>query len=130
MQCRISHLGSGEMAKHKPYKFACSTHGLEGPASRKCNTNNAKPSEKDELTTSRGSKPKNCGLIESLIGGKQKQALQGMKSKHGNTPLQSPSPMRRPRSCIVCFLFLAFRAAQSTHFRFFLDCFSLYSSID
>ena len=55
---RGSQLGSGEMAKHKPYKFACSTLRLEGPALRKCNTKHAKPSKKAELTKPRRSKPK------------------------------------------------------------------------
>ena len=35
----------GKMAKHKPYKFACSTLRLEGPAVRKCNTNKPKALE-------------------------------------------------------------------------------------
>ena len=124
-----SQLGSGEMAKHKPYKFACSTLRLEGPALRKCNTKHAKPSKKAELTKPRRSK-QNRELIESLIGGKQKQALQSMKTKHGNTPAQSRPPMRRPHPCIVSFLFVGFRAAQSTHSQFLSDCFSLKKLIE
>ena len=126
---RGSQLGSGEMAKHKPYKFACSTLRLEGPALRKCNTKHAKPSKQGELTKSRRSKPK-PRTIESLIGGKQKQALQRMKTKHGNTPAQSRPPMRRPHPCIVSFLFVAFRAAQSTHSQCLSDCFSLNTLIE
>ena len=72
---RRSQLGSGEMAKHKPYKFACSTLRHEGPALRKCNTKNPKPSKKPELTKSRRSKPKYRKLIESLIGGKPKTPI-------------------------------------------------------
>ena len=127
---RGSQLGSGEMAKHKPYKFACSTLRLEGPALRKCNTKHAKPSKKAETDEVKTLKAQNRELIESLIGGKQKQALQRMKTKHGNTPAQSRPPMRRPHPCIVSFLFVAFRAAQSTHSQFLSDCFSLNTLIE
>ena len=75
---RGSQLGSGEMAKHKPYKFACSTLRLEGPAVRKCNTKKRKALEDrraDEVKTLNSSQEIR-ELIESLINEKQKQALQ------------------------------------------------------
>ena len=72
---RGSQLGSGEMAKHKPYKFACSTLRLEGPALRKCNTKNAKPSKKDRTDEVKTLKAPNRELIESLIGGKPKTGI-------------------------------------------------------
>ena len=127
---RGSQLGPGELAKHKPYKFACSTLRLEGAALRKCNTKRAKPSKQDERTKSTRSKPKDRELIGSLIGGKQKQPLQRVKTKHGNTPAQSRPPMRRPHPCIVSFLFVVIRAAQSTHSQFLSDYFSLSTLIE
>ena len=117
---RGSQLGSGEMAKHKPYKFACSTlrhlkvqhyeNATQKTQSRRSNRRT------DEVKTL---KAKTANVIDSLIGGKQKQALQRMKTKHGNTAAQSRPPMRRPQPCIVSFLFVvALRAAQSTHSQF------------
>ena len=129
---RGSQLGSGEMAKHKPYKFACSTLRLEGPPLRNCNTKTAKPSNKPELTKSRRSKPKITRTHRVVDWWKTKTlALQRMKTKRGNTPTpQSRPPMRRPHPCIVSFLFVAFRAAQSTHSQFLSDCFSLNTLIE
>ena len=84
------------------YKFACSTLRLEAPAFRNYNTKHAKPSKQRNLTKSRRSKPKKREHIEALIGGKQKQALQRMKTKHGNTPAQSRAPMRKASSVYCC----------------------------
>ena len=58
---RGSQLSAGEMAKHKPYKFACSILRLEGPALRKCNTKTRKAVEKrstDEVKTLKAEKPR------------------------------------------------------------------------
>ena len=120
-----SRLGFDEMAKHKPYnKFACSTLRLEGPALRKCNTKHAKPSKKAELTKPRRSETK-PRTHRGVDWWKQKQPLQSMKTKHGNTHAQSRPPMRKPHPCIVSSLFVGFRGAQSTHSQFLSDWFSL-----
>ena len=113
------------MAKHKPYKFACLTLRLEGPALRKCTTKQRKAVDEGRVDQVKTLKANNRELIESLIGEKQKQASQKLKTKHANTPAESRPPMRRPHPCIVCFRFVAFRAAQSTHSQFLSDCFSL-----
>ena len=97
-----SQLGSDEMANHKPYKFACSSLRLEGPALQKCKTQNTQSRRtrrrNDQVKTF---KANNRELIESRIGGKQQQVLQRMKAKHGNTPAPP-----RPPPCVGLILVL------------------------
>ena len=68
---------AGEMAKHKPYKFACSTLRLEGPALRKCNTQKRKAVEQRRTDQVKTLKANNRELIESWIGGKQNRHCKG-----------------------------------------------------
>ena len=71
---RGSQLGSGGMAKHKPYKFACSALRLEGPALRTCNTKNRKAVE-EKRRTDDVKRLKAKTTNQSLIGGKKKKGI-------------------------------------------------------
>ena len=130
---RGSQLGSGEMAKHKPYKLACSTVRLEGPALRKCNTKHAKPSRQDERTKSHTLKaPKNRELNRVVDWWKTKTGI----AKDENETWKHTHPHSRDLPCVglIHALFpsrlMAFRAAQSTHSQFLSDCFALTTLIE
>ena len=63
-----SQLGFGEMAKHKPHKFACSTLRLEGPALRKRNTKTPKAVEDtrtDEVKTLKAKKTRTNQVVDT-----------------------------------------------------------------
>ena len=110
----------GEMAKHKPCKFACSTLRLERSSSYENATQKiAEPSKKGKLTEAKTLKARTntANYIEPLIGRKQKHALQRMKTKHGNTPAQSRPVMRRSHfRVLLAPLFVALRATQKHRF--------------
>ena len=114
---RGSQLGSGEMAKHKPSKFACSTLRLEAPALRKCNTKHAKPPKQgrtdDDVIDAQS--PQNRELIESLIGGKTKTGIAKMKQNMQTHPHSRDLPCVGLIRVLFQFLFVGIRAAQSTH---------------